>query len=228
MKGPGIKEYLEVLMNRKNKAIEEGEEYLIINSKELHAEISENFATMPTCCQAMYKVMLEGDEIIQKPKGETGFGSHLTIRYDLRDMENRRAYFEAKKRGRPMKSEEEKIRAKRLKQGLSAIDLSEICTVWLLDKGWDVTGINGKLVAVKEDERWVIDIHGMKRGRKQSLPAKMNDILKQMEDGNTRYSMAMNDSLSYRRQWNQIPHVVKEKLNVSVLLADKKGNVVEY
>ena len=68
----------------------------------------------------------------------------------------------------------------------------------------------------------------MKRGRKQSLPAKMNDILKQMEDGNTRYSMAMNDSLSYRRQWNQIPHVVKEKLNVSVLLADKKGNVVEY
>lgn len=228
MKGPGIKDYLEVLMNRKKEALENGEEFLIVNSKELHAEISGNFATMPTCCQAMYKQMLEGDEIVQKPKGETGFGSHLTIRYDLRDMDNRNAYFELKKRGRPMKSEEEKIRAKRLKQGLSSVDLSEICTSWLLERGWDVMPVNGKLVAIKDNEKWVIDIHGMKRGRKQSLPAKMNDILKQMEDGNTRYSMAMNDSLSYRRQWNQIPHVVKEKLNVSVLLADKKGNVVEY
>ena len=228
MKGPGIKEYLEVLINRKQKALEQGEEYLLVNSKELHQEISGNFATMPTCCQAMYKLMLIGDEIIQKPKGETGFGSHLTICYDLKNMDSREPFFEAKKRGRPMKSEEEKIRAKRLKQGLSAIDLSEICTNWLLDRGWDVSVINGKLVASKENEKWVIDIHGMKRGRKQSLPAKMNDILKQMEDGNTRYSMAMNDSLSYRRQWNQIPHVVKEKLNVSVLLADKKGNVVEY
>lgn len=228
MKGPGIKDYLEVLKNRKEEALANGDEFMIVNSKELHAEISGSFATMPTCCQAMYKQMLEGDEIIQKPRGETGYGSHLTIRYDLRNMDNRKSYFEEKKRGRPMKSEEEKIRAKRLKQGLTAIDLTEICTSWLLDRGWDVESENGKLIAVKENEKWVIDIHGMKRGRKQSLPAKMNDILKQMEDGNTRYSMAMNDSLSYRRQWNQIPHVVKEKLNVSVLLADKKGNVVEY
>lgn len=228
MKGPGIKDYLEVLMDRKNEALANGEEYLEVNSKELHSAISGNFATMPTCCQAMYKQMLDGDEIIQKPKGETGFGSHLTIRYDLRNMDERAAFFETKKRGRPMKSEEEKLRAKRLKQGLSALDLSEICTNWLQERGWDVMPVNGKLVAIKENEKWVIDIHGMKRGRKQSLPAKMNDILKQMEDGNTRYSMAMNDSLSYRRQWNQIPHVVKEKLNVSVILADKKGNVVEY
>ena len=228
MKGPGIKDYLEVLKQRKEEAIANGDEFMIVNSKELHSEISGNFATMPTCCQAMYKQMLEGDEIMQKPKGETGYGSHLTIRYDLRDMEKRGSYFEEKKRGRPMKSEEEKIKAKRLKQGLTAIDLTEICTAWLSNRGWDVTSDNGKLIARKEDEKWVIDIHGMKRGRKQSLPAKMNDILRQMEDGNTRYSMAMNDSLSYRRQWNQIPHVVKEKLNVSVLLADKKGNVVEY
>ena len=58
MKGPGIKEYLEVLMNRKNKAIEEGEEYLIINSKELHAEISDNAVRCFIC--AVYQVRHSG------------------------------------------------------------------------------------------------------------------------------------------------------------------------
>lgn len=127
-----------------------------------------------------------------------------------------------------MKSEEDKMQAKRMKQGLSSMDLISICTAWLEERGWNVESSNGKLMALKDDQKWVIDIHGMKRGRKQSLPAKMSEILRQMEEGNIRYSMAMNDSISYRRQWSQIPHVVKEKLNVSVILADKKGNVQEY
>lgn len=127
-----------------------------------------------------------------------------------------------------MKSEDDKMQAKRMKQGLSAADLIAICTVWLEERGWNVESVNGKLIALKDDQKWMIDIHGMKRGRKQSVPAKMSDILRQMEEGNIRYSMAMNDSISYRRQWNQIPHVVKEKLNVSVILADRKGNIQEY
>ena len=39
--------------------------------------------------------------------------------------------------------------------------------------------------------------------------------------------MAFNDSLTYRRQWNEIPTMVKERLNMSVILADKKGNITE-
>ena len=35
------------------------------------------------------------------------------------------------------------------------------------------------------------------------------------------------DSLTYRRQWNEIPTMVKERLNMSVILADKKGNITE-
>lgn len=228
MKGPGIKDYLDVISKRKEEACRQGETILEINSKALHAEVSKEFATMPTCCQAMYKRMLKGDEIIERPKGHTGFGSHLTIRYHLEDMENREAFFAPKKRGRPMKSEEEKQRTKRLKQGLSTDDLILLCTAWLQERGWSVISAEGKLYAHKGEDKWIIDIHGMKRGRKQSLPAKMNEIMRQMEEGNVRYSMALNDSVSYRRQWNQIPHVVKERLNVSVLLADKKGNLQEY
>ena len=41
------------------------------------------------------------------------------------------------------------------------------------------------------------------------------------------YSLAFNDSASYRRQWQEIPQVVKERLHMSVIFADKKGNIVE-
>ena len=70
-------------------------------------------------------------------------------------------------------------------------------------------------------------MQGIKRGRKQSLPVKLSEVIKQIDDTHTHYSMAFNDSISYRRQWNEIPKAVKSSLNMSVILADKKGNIVE-
>lgn len=107
MKGPGIKDYLKIIQEKKEKALNQGLSSIEINSKELHAEVSPNHATMPTCCQAIYKLMLEGDEILQRPKGSTGFGSHLTVRFQLHDLDTRTQMFPGKKRGRPAKSEEE-------------------------------------------------------------------------------------------------------------------------
>ena len=107
MKGPGIKDYLTILQDKKAKALDEGRSCIEINSKELHAEVSPCHATMPTCCQAIYKLMLEGDEILQRPKGSTGYGSHLTVRFQLHDLENRAQMYPGKKRGRPAKSEDE-------------------------------------------------------------------------------------------------------------------------
>ena len=110
MKGPGIKDYLEVIENMKVTAQKEGKAFIEVNSKELHANVSPNHATMPTCCQAIYKLMLEGDEILRRPKGNTGFGSHLTVRFYVEQLEERERMFPNKKRGRPAKSEEEKLR----------------------------------------------------------------------------------------------------------------------
>ena len=115
MKGPGIKDYLEVIENLKLTAIKEGKTCIEVNSKQLHASVSPEHATMPTCCQAIYKKMLEGDEILQRPKGNTGFGSHLTVRFQLHDLANRQRMFPDKKRGRPAKSEEEKLAARKAK-----------------------------------------------------------------------------------------------------------------
>ena len=225
MKGPGIKEYLEVLMNRKNKAIEEGEEYLIINSKELHAEISENFATMPTCCQAIYKKLLEGDEILRSPRGATGYGSYLTVRYYLNDIESRSRMFPDKKRGRPSKSEEEKIAARKARLKRNSEELKEIIKGWLEHNGWTHTEYQDYIEARNENQRWVINVEGIKRGRKQPLPLKVGEVLKYIEDVTSLYSIVFNDSSTYRRQWNEIPQAVKERLGLSVIFADKQGNL---
>lgn len=227
MKGPGIKDYLQVIENLKREAIEKGEAYLEINSKELHAHVSPNHATMPTCCQAMYKHMLEGDEILQKPKGNTGFGSHLTIRFYVHDIEGRKRLFPNKKRGRPAKSEEEKLAARKAKMKRNTEDLSRLITNWLQAHGWEYMENKEIIEAHHEEEKWIINVQGIKRGRKQSLPVKLSEVIKQIDDTHTHYSMAFNDSISYRRQWNEIPKAVKSSLNMSVILADKKGNIVE-
>lgn len=227
MKGPGIKTYISVLEEKKQEALKRGDEYIDISSKEVHAEVSPNHATMPTCCQAMYKLFLDGDEILRKPKGQTGFGSRLVIRYHLQNMEERAQVYPAKKRGRPAKSEEEKRMSRLLKTNRTTQDLVNVINAWLNERGWETTIQDNKIEALQNGCKWVIDVHGSKRGRKQPLPVKLNAILNEINDDDAHYSVAFNDSTQYRKQWSEVPRVVKTRLNVSVLLADKSGKIQE-
>ena len=227
MKGPGIKDYLETITSLKNDAQKSGNAYIEVSSKDLHAIVSPDHATMPTCCQAIYKLMLDGDEILRKPKGNTGFGSHLNVRFYVEQLEGRERMFPNKKRGRPAKSEEEKIAARKAKMKRNTEDLSNLIKSWLAEHGWEYIENKEMIEAHNENNRWIINVQGIKRGRKQTLPVKLGEVMKQMNDTKTHYSMAFNDSLAYRRQWNEIPAAVKSSLNMSVILADKKGNIIE-
>ncbi|MFR9254426.1 MAG: AT hook domain-containing protein [Merdibacter sp.] len=173
----------------------------------------------------MYKQMLSGDEIIERPKGTTGFGSHLTIRFYVDTLEGREPLHPQKKRGRPAKSEEEKAAARKAKLKHSTQDLCSLLKSWLGEHGWEYVEEGHHRCTV--DKRWIINVQGIKRGRKQPLPIKLSEILTQMEDASADYSMAFNDSITYRRQWQEIPQSVKERLHMSVILADKKGNIVK-
>lgn len=227
MKGPGIKDYLTELEKRRNDAHSKGWKYIDINSKQLHADISPNHATMPTCCQAIYKVMLDGDEILERPKGNTGFGSHLTVRMYVDNFDGRNRLYPDKKRGRPCKSEEEKLLAKKKKRKCNNEDLTKLIVSWLSERNISYVLNKEMIEADLEEGKWIINIQGIRRGRKQTLPLKLSEVLKQMEDEKTRYSIAFNDSIAYRRAWNEIPQNVKEKLNMSIILADRKGNIHE-
>ncbi|MBQ7890060.1 MAG: AT hook domain-containing protein [Erysipelotrichaceae bacterium] len=228
MKGPGIQEYLNYLENLKQSSHNEGLKYIDISSRDLHSIISPNHATMPTCCQAIYKLMLEGDEILDSPRGQTGFGSRLLVRYYVDQLEDRASYFPSKKRGRPLKTEEEKRKARMLKTNRSTDDLKELIMLWLNERGWTVTSESNNLRAIKDDQLWIINVQGSQRGRKQTLPVKINSILNDIVDEDAYYSVAFNDSASYRKQWNDVPKVLKTKLKVSVLFADKNGKVLQF
>ncbi len=229
MKGPGIKEYIEAIERLKNDAHQSGVKYIEISSKQLHNQVSPNHATMPTCCQAIYKLMLEGDEILRKPKGQTGFGSHLDVRFYTDNFENRNLLYPAKKRGRPAKDEYTKNQEKLLKTSRNTDSLIQLVCTWLAERGWQVEANKNFINANKDDRKWVINVQGSKRGRKQPLPVKLNTILNEIDEevSSSQYSMAFNDSTLYRRQWNEVPKVLKSKLNMSVLLADKFGNIQE-
>ena len=60
-------------------------------------------------------MMLEGDEILQKPKRDDGFWFSSYYMFHLNDLETRGRMFPEKKRGRPAKSEEEKTSRKKSK-----------------------------------------------------------------------------------------------------------------
>ena len=229
MKGPGIKDYLEFIQQQKQQARQRGEKYIEISSKQLHEQISPEHATMPTCCQAIYKQLYQGDEILQRPKGQTGFGSHLRVRYDVENLEHREVMFPPKKRGRPAKTEEQKQREKMLKTNRSTEDLRRVLVAWLKERGWQTEESVSKIRATRDQLTWIIEVQGTHRGRRQPLPSKINSVLRDIDEDSstTRYSVAFNDSSTYRKQWSESPRIVKNKLNVSVILADKSGNIQE-
>ena len=227
MKGPGIKEYLQIIEDMKKKASCEGKAYIDVSSKKLHEAVSPHHATMPTCCQAIYKLLLEGDEILRCPKGQTGFGSHLDVRYYVDRLTHRESIFPAKKRGRPAKDENLKLQDRLMKTNRNTESLIQLISVWLVEHGWHVEIQKDFIEALKEDHKWMINVQGSKRGRKQPLPVKLHTILKEINDESAQCSIAFNDSTLYRKQWNDIPKILKSKLNMSILLADKAGNVQE-
>lgn len=226
MKGPGIKDYLQAIEMKKKEAFDHGVNEIEISSKSLHQEISPNHATMPTCCQAMYKLCLKGDEVVRRPKGTTGYGSHLIIRFQTHDLD-REQCFPNKKRGRPSKTMEEKLAAKRAKMKRNTEDLNNIVKAWLNEHEYEYFESKNELIAQNADRKWVLHVQGIKRGRKQTLPNKISEMMTHMEDGDAHYSIVFNDSTLTRRQWNEISDVVKEQLKLSVLLVDKQGKICE-
>lgn len=227
MEAPGIKDFRSVIEAMKNEAHYEGKKFIEVNAKELHAIVSPNYNRMPTCCQAIYKQMLDGDEILSRPKENTGFGSYLTVRFYVDKLEERERMFPDKKRGRPAKSKEEKLAAKKAKKKKNTEELRELVKKWLEEHGWKTTEDEDFIVASNENRHWVINVQGVKRGKTEALSAQLIELLKHMDDASVHYSIAFNDSIVYRRQWNEIPRTVKNSLNISVILADKKGRIKE-
>ena len=106
-------------------------------------------------------------------------------------------------------------------------DLNNLLKIWLDENGYTFSEEKNELVASNGERKWIIQVQGVKRGRKQTLPNKISELITRIDDGETYYSIAFNDTNLTRRQWNEISKVVKDQLKLSVLLADKQGKILE-
>ncbi|MEG1066787.1 MAG: AT hook domain-containing protein, partial [Erysipelotrichaceae bacterium] len=97
------------------------------------------------------------------------------VRYYLDDLD-RNPMYPAKKRGRPAKSEEEKLMNRKIKLKKNTADLSRIVTSWLEENSWEYCEEKDNIIATHEGNKWVINVQGIKRGRKQTLPVRLSEV----------------------------------------------------
>ena len=226
MKAPGIKEYLAEIESRKLSGVSEGLDYIEVTSKYLHNDMSKESLTIPTCCQAMYQKLLKGDQILQLPKGRTGYGSRLTVRYYLHDLDKREVMMEKKQRGRPKKYETEEDRPS-YQRNWKTEKLIDLLSKWVIEQGCSIQEKEeDKIFATQQNgDKWILQVYGVRRGRKSTLVHKINNIFYGLEEENAHYSLVLNDMEVYRKQWEEIPQLIKDKLSISIIVAGKDGSI---
>jgi hypothetical protein len=53
----------------------------------------------------------------------------------------------------------------------------------------------------------------------------LGELLQRMHDQNASYSIALPDLPKFRRLWNQLPALAKQRTGISALFIDDKGTV---
>ncbi len=106
---------------------------------------------------------------------------------------------------------------------------------WLQEDGWTTAIAWGKargvdIEATKESARWLIEVKGC--GSRQPMRVNyfigvLGEMLQRMSDNDARYSIALPDMMQYRRLWQRLPDLAKERTSITVLFVDAGGNVRE-
>jgi hypothetical protein len=84
--------------------------------------------------------------------------------------------------------------------------------------------------ARRSTERWIVEAKGRGNSPQEQGNYFLNglgELLQRMTDSNARYSLAFPDLPRYRGLWKRLPPLVKDRLGVTVLFVDEKGNVLE-
>jgi hypothetical protein len=75
---------------------------------------------------------------------------------------------------------------------------------------------------------WVIEVKGqgtLDAMRVNYFLAVLGELLQRMDDGNARYSIALPDLSQFRRLWQRLPSLAKERTRISALFVGVSGRV---
>ena len=112
-------------------------------------------------------------------------------------------------------------------------DIKHVLANYLVSNGWDIKVAWGHqqgidIDAERGNERWVIEVKGpgsRPAMRNNYFVSILGEILQRMDDDQAKYSIALPDMLKYRRLWNELPQLAKERTTIDLILVDENGNI---
>ena len=145
---------------------------------------------------------------------------------------------DAIKRGKQLDKEIGKENSKNVaekvaKEPLQEDDIKHILNEYLIKNGWETKVALGHqqgidIEAVKDNKRWIIEVKGS--GSRQPMRVNyfisiLGETLQRMNDSEARYSIALPDLEQFRRLWERLPQLAKERTTIDLILVDDNGNI---
>ena len=113
--------------------------------------------------------------------------------------------------------------------------IKQILEVFLITQGWNTKiawgfthGID--IEAKRNTDRWIIEVGVSKLGNPtiiSSFVSVLGKILQRMDDPECKYSIALPDTEPFRRLWERLPILVKDRTEITALFVNHAGTVIE-
>ena len=112
-------------------------------------------------------------------------------------------------------------------------DVKKILADYLTKCGWQCQIAWGHakgsdIVATKDGDKWIIEV----KGPASRQPMRVNyfisilgETLQRMDDEKARYSIAFPDLDQYRRLWDKLPALAKQRTTIDLILIDESGEI---
>jgi hypothetical protein len=106
---------------------------------------------------------------------------------------------------------------------------------FLSSSGWSyytdmVTSRSVDIKAKRGEEKWIIEIKRSEPLTKDivaSFVSVIGKIVQLMDDENCKYSIALPDKQQFRRLWDRLPDLAKERTGITALFVNYKGDIHE-
>jgi hypothetical protein len=106
---------------------------------------------------------------------------------------------------------------------------------WLRSNGWEAhvawgheRGID--ITATRKSEKWIIEVKGI--GSRPEMRVNyfigiLGETLQRMNDSEAKYSISLPDVPQFRRLWDRLPRLAKQRTQISALFVSANGIVTE-
>jgi hypothetical protein len=100
---------------------------------------------------------------------------------------------------------------------------------WNTEITWGSThGID--IEAKRNSDRWIIEVKASESSNPMivnSFVSVLGKILERMNDPKCKYSIALPDTEPFRRLWERLPILAKNRTGITVLFVQPEGNITE-